>query len=79
MGTSQSSYIQVPPPPPPPAVGKVESFVKDASVVQVSKLNTNYTIKFPNCSGKEILLNVCQKMFLYKKRELVKQSVVHGC
>ena len=49
------------------------------SVLQVCKLNTNYAIKFDKCSGKEILPNVYQNMFLNISRELVKHSVVHGC
>ena len=34
------------------------------SVLQVCKLNANYTIEFHNCSGKKILSSVYQKMFL---------------
>ena len=58
---------------------KLPSFFRDVSVLKVCKLNKNYAIKFRECSGKKLLPNVHQKMFLDMKRELVKHSVVHGC
>ena len=57
---------------------KLRSLFADVSVLKVCKLNTNYAIKY-KCSGKKLLPNVHQKMFLDIPRELVKHSVVHGC
>ena len=60
-------------------VGKFTTIFGDVSVLHVCKFNTNYAIKFHNCSGKKILLYVSQKMLLKMWRELVKHSVVLGC
>ena len=43
---------------------KLQSFFGDASVSKVCKLITNYAIKFCKSSGKKLLLNIHQKMFL---------------
>ena len=43
---------------------KLQSFYRDVSVLKVSKLITKYAIKFYKCSGKKLLPNVHQKMFL---------------
>ena len=45
---------------------KLQEFLRDVAVRQVCNLNSNYSITFHKCSGKKILLNVHQKMFLLK-------------
>ena len=43
---------------------KLQSFFGDVSVLKVCKFNKNHAIKFYKCSGKKVLPNVYQKMFL---------------
>ena len=42
---------------------RLQSFSGDVSVLNVCKLNTNYAIKFYECSRRKLLPNVHQKMF----------------
>ena len=42
----------------------LQSFIEDVSAFKPCKLNTNYAIKFYKCSGKKLLPNVHQEMFL---------------
>ena len=58
---------------------KLQSFSGDVSIWKVCELDTNDDIKFYKCSGKKLLPNVDQKMFLDISSKLVKRSVVHGC
>ena len=41
---------------------KLQPFFGDVSVLKICKLNTNYAIKFYNCSMKKLFPNVHQNM-----------------
>ena len=60
-------------------VGKVTTVFRDVSVLQVCKLNTNYTIKFHKRFVKKISRNVYQKTFSQANIEPVKRSVARNC